>query len=35
MQYRIAKQLGLRDMVSSLEKGETKSYILDFTNTVA
>ncbi|XP_053405680.1 spatacsin-like isoform X2 [Mercenaria mercenaria] len=30
VQYRIAKQLSLRDVVMNLEKGDAKSYIMDF-----
>jgi len=31
VQYRIAKQLGMRDIVANMEKGDTRNYILDFT----
>lgn len=33
VQYRIAKQLGLRDFIGTLDKGDAKSYILDFSKT--
>jgi hypothetical protein len=32
VKYRIAKQLSLRDVVLTLEKGDAKNYILDFTS---
>jgi len=35
MQFRIAKQLGLRDIIATLEKGDTKHYIMDFTTQAA
>lgn len=35
LQYKLARDLGIRDLISSLEKGDSKSYIQDFLSTLS